>query len=262
LIGWQAPASFVPSLSRQHANRSLIEAELAGRPFERVQQATGLGDFVVAPKKDLMLSDIMNLGAAPFLSTLVLDNGSHVILFDGVKDVGRLRQLCDGRPGISFVDPARDVSDVLARYRVRAVYLLFVSALLMAPLLAWRYGIRGILPTLLPPTIAIALAPALLALVGIPFTFFSILGLILAFSIAVDYSVFFAEDHGFNPVTVTAVFLAMSTAVLSFGLLTISELEGMRTFGASMLVAVPLAAFISPWAVRAGILNKSGDEPL
>jgi predicted exporter len=118
----------------------------------------------------------------------------------------------------------------------------------MAPLVAWRYGVRGIIPVLGPPAAAILLTPALLALLGLPFTFFSAIGLVLALSMGVDYAVFCAEDGKAAPVTLLGITLAMSTAVLSFGLLAISEVEGMRTFGATILTAVPLAWILAPLA--------------
>ena len=244
---WMAPASFVPSLRRQSENRAL-RAEKLDLPDLVSKLGMPLPAVEDTPYQPITLDAAAGL---PFLPLMRLGPGRHIVLLQGITDLAALRGAADGLPGIRFVDPAGEISTVLTAYRERAVILLILSLLLMAPLVAWRYGLRGILPVLGPPAIAILLTPALLALIGLPFTFFSAIGLVLALSMGVDYAVFCAEDGRVQPVTIAGITLAMSTAVLSFGLLAISDVEGMRTFGAAILTAVPLAWLLAPLASAA-----------
>lgn len=253
LAGWMAPASFVPSLRRQAEDRALIAGKLIGPHLPELIAKLGMP----LPKTEeetyraVTLNALTGAGAVPFLPILRVAAGRHIVLLQGAADFAALRGAAEGLPGVRFVDPIGEISAVLAAYRQRAELLLVLSLLLMAPLVAWRYGARGILPLLGPPAAAILLTPALLALIGLPFTFFSAIGLVLALSMGVDYAVFCAEDGKLAPVTLVGVTLAMSTAVLSFGLLAISEVEGMRTFGAAVLIAVPLAWVLAPLASAA-----------
>jgi predicted exporter len=251
-VSFMSPAGFAPSQARQEENRALVQDRLYHPYLADLTAKLGtLPTIETVPETMLSLSAVRDSGAIALLPAMLVAPGRHLVLLQGAADLSALAHAGDGMPGVRFVDPTGDISAVLAVYRRRAVMLLAGSLLLMAPLVAWRYGPRGVLPVLGPPTLAIVLTPALLALVGLPFTFFTALGLVLALSIGVDYAVFFAEDGRLAPVTMLGVTLAMSTAVLSFGLLAISPVEGMRTFGAAMLVAVPLAWAMSPIAARA-----------
>ncbi len=251
LSGWIAPAGLVPSQARQASDRALVEERLI-RPYLPDLSAK-LGMPLTAPQAGppLTLQAVLDSRAIALLPAMLIAPGRHVVLLQDAKDLAATARAADGLAGVRFVDPTGEISAVLAAYRERAVLLMAASLLLMAPLVAWRYGARGTLFVLGPPALAILLTPALLALIGLPFTFFTALGLVLALSIGVDYAVFCAEDGRLAPVTMLGVTLAMSTAVLSFGLLAVSDIEGMRTFGAAMLVAVPLAWAMAPLAALA-----------
>jgi len=250
---WNAPARFIPSLERQFANRRLIDEQLIAPHFAALRKTLGMAAVAPLPEPSgtLTLPAVMAEGGFPILNVMVLQPGRHLVLLEGITDMAAVRHAADGIPGVRFVDPTLDISALLAAYRVRALWLLAVSVLLMAPLVAWRYGWRGIPLVLGPPALAVIMAPACLGLAGIPFTFFSAIGLVLSLSIGVDYAVFCAEDERLNPVTLTGITLAMSTAILSFGLLAASDIEGIQTFGAAMLVSVPLSYAMAPLAGRA-----------
>ena len=251
LSGWMSPAGFVPSQVRQTSDRALVEERLIRPHLPDLSAA--LGTALAAPEAGppLTLQAVRDSGAIALLPAMLIGPGRHLVLLREAKDLAVIAKAAAGLPGVRFVDPTGEISAVLAAYRQRAVLLMAASLLLMAPLVAWRYGARGVVFVLGPPALAILLTPALLALAGLPFTFFTALGLVLALSIGVDYAVFCAEDGRLAPVTMLGVTLAMSTAVLSFGLLAVSDIEGMRTFGAAMLVAVPLGWVMAPLAARA-----------
>ncbi len=252
LAGWQSPARFVPSVERQNSNRALVADKLVG-PHLAAYDA-GLGMTRAAPDPDagpLTLDDITATGALPLLPALMIEDGLHMVTLDGLKDVAQLRAAAHGLDGVRFVDPTGDLGDLLGAYRRRAVALLAISAVLMVPLLALRYGLRHAIRVMVPPVAAIAMAPPLLALLGQPFTFFSAMALVLALSIGTDYAVFCAEDRGRrDPVTLFSVGLALSTTLLSFGLLAFSQMAAMRSFGLTMLAAVALAFLLAPMAGR------------
>ena len=115
---------------------------------------------------------------------------------------------------------------------------------------AWRHGWPGAARVLAPALAAVAATPALLALAGLPFSFFAAMALVLLLSLATDYAVFCAEDRDGDPVTLVSVWLAMASTLLSFGLLALSAVPAVRAFGATMLVGVALAFALAPWAAK------------
>ena len=122
----------------------------------------------------------------------------------------------------------------------------------MAPLLIWRYGLRKGLWVMIPPLLAVILAPSFRALAGGAFTFFDAMALVLVLSIGVDYAVFCAEtSEERKPVTLLAVTMAACTALLSFGLLALSKVAAVHAFGATMTLGVLLSFLFAPmvrWA--------------
>ena len=129
--------------------------------------------------------------------------------------------------------------------------LLGISALLMAPLMMWRYGWRRGLRVLLPAALAVGATPALVALGGLPFTFFNAIALVLALSISIDYAIFCMEaDLARQSTTMLGIWLATLTTILSFGLLALSSVNAVHAFGLTLAVGVTLSFLLSPMAGR------------
>lgn len=247
-IGWQSVARYIPSAKRQAANAALVEDALNLPHLGAYRARLGMAEPPPGPMPEhpLTLADIRATGALPVLDVLVLNQRQHVVNLDDLRDVTALRDLTKGLDGIRLIDPAGDFSVLLGVYRYRALALLALSGVLMAPLLAWRYGWRGSLRLLVPAGGAIALTPPLVALAGVDFSFFAAMALVMVLSIGTDYGVFCAEDRERDPATLVSIFLAMVTTLLSFGLLAFSEMVAVRAFGATMLVGVFLAFMLAP----------------
>lgn len=254
LAGWRSPARFVPSLQRQQTDADLIRDRLAAPYLASFGATIGMAEPRLAiPSEDgLLLSDLIQTGALPMVATLISGEGSHIVALDNPRDLVRLAVAAEGLPGVRFVDPTADLTSLLGAYRSRALWLIVITAALMAPFLIWRYGLRGALFLMLPAAAALLLTPALLAVVGLPFTFFSAMGMVLLLSLGMDYGLFCAEAEGnHDPVTLLATWLTTLTTVLSFGLLAFSKVPAVQSFGAVLLVGVTLAAILAPLAGRA-----------
>ncbi len=260
LDGFQAPAQYVPSAARQRANRALLRAHLDGARLQRQAARLGIPAGLVPENaganddaaRVLTLAQALegNLG---FLAAMVLPPTDGVVLhlvpLEGVRRADLLAQAAAGLAGVRLVDPASDFSGLLGRYRARAVGLLLLSAALMLPLLAWRYGLRRSALVMLPPSLAVLLAPALRALGGGGFSFFDAMAQVLVLSIGVDYAVFFAETTAARRgVTLLAVALAALAALLSFGLLALSGVAAVHGFGLTMTLGIAAAFFLAPLA--------------
>jgi predicted exporter len=252
LAGWLAPALYVPSAERQRDNRALIQTVLEPLLPAHWQRLGLEGGPRSAEAPDTVLTLSAALAAdAPFAS-LVIAPGVHVVLLEGLAQPDAIAAIANAIPGITYVDPAAEFSALLGRYRVRAIGLLAVSALLMLPPLAWRYGRLGAIRVLMPPSLAVLLAATVRAIAGSGFSFFDAMALVLVLSIGVDYAIFCAESQGDRaPVTMLAVSLAAATALLSFGMLALSQVAAVHSFGSTMTIGILLAFAFAPMARRA-----------
>jgi predicted exporter len=254
IAGYQISAAFVPSLSRQSADRALIRSRLV-EPLQ-AQHVAQLG-LAAAPPDNKQTADLTVAGAAaaravPLLPDLVVAPGVHVVALQGLARPDLVRAAVSGQPGVRFVDPTADFSNLLAAYRSRSIILTVISVALVSGLLAWRYGMRGAFWTMLPPVTAALLVPAMISLGGEPFTFFHAMGLILVVAIGVDYTIFCAETpEGHHSVTMLAILMATLTTLLSFGLLGVSSALAVRAFGFTMLIGITAAYLLAPLAWRA-----------
>jgi predicted exporter len=252
LTGWQSTARFVPSFRRQADNAQLAQAALYAPFLAAYRAQLGMAEVEAAPLPDapLDLASIRRIGAVPILDSLILDETMHAVTLDGGAEPDALRKAAEGLDGVRLVDPAGDISLLLRAYRHRALILLAVSTALMVPVLVWRYGRNGAIRVLVPAVAAVIATPPLLALAGLGFSFFGAMALVLVLSIGTDYGVFCSEDKERDPVTLVSVGLAMTTTLLSFGLLALSDAAAVKAFGATMLVGVALAFLLAPFAGR------------
>jgi predicted exporter len=256
LAGYQALAQVIPSVARQRADRALVRDRLLGPFLAGYYDRLGIAERTLAPEEDrgfLTPGAIAAESPLSFLGNLILEDGPgatmHLVLLNGVTRLDEVRRLSEAVPGVRLVDPAGDITRLLGQYRRRAMLLLGLSTLFMMPIVAWRYGLRESARVLLPPAIAVLLTPLLMALVAIPFTFFSAMALILVLSIGFDYAVFCKETGPTQrAVTMLGVWLAMVTTLLSFGLLAVSRVFAVEAFGATLLIGTLLAFLVSPLA--------------
>jgi predicted exporter len=254
LDDFQAVSQFVPSVARQRENRSLVRENLIKPYLASYMSELGYAGRVDGAPTERFLTpkDLPLIGPLSLLSLLNATSGSHpahVVLLDGVKQPGRLRTLTEQVPGVRFVDLTSDWSNLFGTYRRYALLLLVVSAGLMYPIHAWRYGWRDGAMVMVPSLSAATLAPLIGATVGIEFTFFNAMALVLVLSIGVDYSIFSRETSGVRkPVTMLAIALAALSTILSFGLLALSRVFAVHAFGMTMLIGIVLAFLLAPIA--------------
>ncbi len=254
LVGYTSMSQFVPSVDRQKENRALVQTNLIGPHLIGYLQQIGYQNKIdyTAPGRFLMPGDLPRVGPLAMLSLLDIgaaDHPAHVVLLQGVHDPAAIKSLISKLPNVSLVSLVDDWSHLFRDYRRYAIAVPVLSAVLMCPLFCWRYGWRRGLRVLLPPLAAVALAPPIAALVGVTFTFFNAMALILVLSVGVDYSVFCCETSGARkPVTTLGIALAALCTILSFGMLALSSVFAVHAFGVTMLIGIFLAFLFAPAA--------------
>jgi predicted exporter len=257
-------SQFVPSISRQKENRTLIRNKLSKPYLARYLKQIGYQGKIESAFSNayLLADDLPKVGPLAMLSTLDISapgHPAHVVLLQNVHDPLAIKALIADVPGVRLVSLVDDWSRLFGQYRRYAIAVPALSALLMLPLLWWRYGWRRGLRVLLPPLTAILFTPPIAALAGITFTFFNAMALILVLSVGIDYSVFCCETSGARkPVTTLAIALAALCTMLSFGMLALSSVFAVHAFGVTMLIGIFFAFFFAPAAGSGAVRTKVG----
>lgn len=249
--------NFLPSVKRQTENRNFVRTELYDSLLKAHLENIQLGGKIKTPDWDAGYLTASHIDAMkslfPFISYFMLDNVEqetvNIVMLNNINDMKALEQAGEGIEGVSFINPVQNISDLLKKYRIRALYLLAFSTVLMMPLLFWRYGLKHGSVMIIPPILTVCFTPGICALFGVSFTFFNAMALVLVLSFAVDYVIFCSESKGnHRPVTLLAITMTGTTTALSFGLLALSSVAVVVSFGTTMLIGMLLSYAFCPMA--------------
>lgn len=160
--------------------------------------------------------------------------------------------------GVERVEPAQRYSDLLGQYRWLATWGLVGALIGTGVMLLIVYRQFSSLKILLPTAIALVVTPALMALAGFPFTFFSAMGLFLVAGAGVDYAIFQWENPGIEGGwSRVGIVLAAAMTCISVGLLGLSSVMPVQSFGLTVAIGVLISLLFSP-LVRGWMADQKG----
>ena len=222
----QAVSSFVPSPARQEA---ALEERLGRAPaLEQAMRSVGFReDAVAALDRDLRASAGRPLTVADWLGApfslpfrrlwvgATVHGAASVVFPSGPCAAARLAQAAAGLEGVALVDKAGRVSVLLGRYRRLADLALGLAVLLVWAMLARWYGPRAGTRVLAPTLGGMLGALGTAALLGLPWTLFGSIALVLVLGFGVDYAVFLREAGDRPAAALLGVLLAGFATLLS-----------------------------------------------
>ncbi|MGG1946619.1 MMPL family transporter [Trinickia sp. NRRL B-1857] len=280
LAGWQSVSQFVPSARRQEANLALLESGALRSP--EAMRAVLIGGGLREEAADRYVDAWTHRDAAPltlnaWLSAPWSQPYRHLWLGAvGQGDASRpseyaaivmplgatpaqlpaLAALAHVLPGVVFVDKAASVSRLFGAYRFDSALWLAAALALVSALLAARYRLRGGVRVVLPVVLAVAVALAAFGYAGVPLTLFNWLALMLVLGVGVNYAVFLREGclrEGADLGAVwTGVALSAATTLLSFGLLAMSSMPVLKSFGATLALGIAVSVLLAPIGMPQG----------
>ena len=261
LEGWLGLAGMVPSQARQARDHALL-ARLFDDPTRLRQTLADAGfrtgamaAYLAAwPGKPLQLGDWLKTPlSTPFRQLWMgctAQGCASLVLPQGSDDAALLAHAAAGLPGVQLVDKPASVSQLFGRYRGYASVWLLAAMLLIVPVFGWRYGWRRAPRVLAPPALGIALTLAALGYLGQPLTLFHWMALMLVLGVGANYAVFLHEGEPHTAdkpgAMYASVLLSALTALLSFGLLSLSSLPALRDFGLTLLLGIAFTALLVP----------------
>ena len=261
LESWLGLAGMVPSQARQTRDHALF-ARLLDDPAHLRQvladagfRAAAIDAYLAAwPGAPLQLDDWLKTPlSTPFRQLWMGCNAqgcASLVLPQGSADDALLAQAAAGLPGVQLVDKPASVSGLFGRYRGYASVWLLAAVLLIVPVFGWRYGWRRAPRVLAPPVLGIALTLAALGYLDQPLTLFHWMALMLVLGVGANYAVFLHEGEPHTAdkpgAMYASVLLSALTALLSFGLLSLSSLPALRDFGLTLLLGIAFTALLVP----------------
>jgi predicted exporter len=110
--------------------------------------------------------------------------------------------------------------------------------------------LRGGVAVTLPVLLAVGVTLAVFGYAGVPLNLFNWLALMLVLGVGANYAVFLREgcaraDADLGAVW-TGVLLSAATTLLSFGMLGMSAMPALRSFGATLALGIAVSVLLAP----------------
>ncbi|MDR8399808.1 MULTISPECIES: MMPL family transporter [Paraburkholderia] len=266
---YQSVAQFVPSAKQQNEDRALLaqhvfddraalratllqagfkdevaDAWLAAyaKPQAPLTVDTWLAAPWSQPYKHLWLGEVD--AATKAYAAVVIPQGVTL------RNEPALIALAEGLPGVVFVDKAASVSKLFGAYRVDSGWWLGGALALVLVLLMLRYRMRGGVAVALPVLLAVGVTLAVFGYAHVPLNLFNWLALMLVLGVGANYAVFLREgclraDADLGAVW-TGVLLSAATTLLSFGMLGMSAMPALKSFGATLALGIAVSVLLAP----------------
>ncbi|WP_322073564.1 MMPL family transporter [Burkholderia cepacia] len=289
LAGFETPARFLPSDAAQRARlASLPDADvLAARMRDAVaNQPIAVRPDLFAP----FIADVEAARHAPLLTRADLRGTSMALAVDALlterdgrwsamlplraPDAAHTAQPASsldatpiraavaraGVPDALFVDMKAEADRLYVSYvhediRLSLAGFAAIAVLLLIALRSPRRVVRALAPLVA----AVLVVTAGFALAGVPLTILHLVGMLLIVAVGSNYALFFCKRDDAQPVTphtLVSLLIANLATVAGFGLLALSRVPLLETFGLTVgpgaMLALAFAAILAPRAAAAG----------
>lgn len=239
--------TWVPSIAQQDENYRLQAKLYAERgaaawllddlkselPFTAIQM-----QYANAEKKRLT-PDIVNELIGEALPPFWIQSEKNIVNFVLIKkgaDTKALEDLVAPIQGVEYVNTLTRTQAALAEQRVSATDLLLLAYALVAILVLVRYKELNSLWLVAVPVCSSAMLIIVSSLLGFDLNLFHVMALFLVLGFGMDYTIFAREITHRQNITLQAILLSALTSLLSFGLLGLSSIPVVASFGVTLLI--------------------------
>ena len=249
-------SDFIPAIKQQQKHQQFYQKLYQSNAFESYVLNNGLDDTIIASQLlqvnkerqiDYQLFEnkaIENLLTQRWLGAVSGLYALAIPLTSGMK-ISQHQQ-------VVIVQQAADATKLFAKFRTKSLNIVIIAAFILLLLLAFfRYGLTKAMHIVMLPFFSGLSALLITQICGFHISLFSILALLLILGMGLDYVVFLCEAKNSQHV-MFALMLSSITTVLSFGLLSLSSVAVIKSFGFTVALGILTILFISPAIINSG----------
>lgn len=160
---------------------------------------------------------------------------SFILIKKGIT-ADHLSSQLDALEGIEYVNTLQRTEQALSTQRKSANTLLLLAYALVGILLFLKMRSIAAFGLILTPLCATSMVFVCASLFGFDLNLFHIMALFLVLGFGMDYSIFAYEMRAHSNVTLQAILLSAITSLISFGLLGLSSIPVVASFGTTLLI--------------------------
>lgn len=209
------------------------ELQMQDAAVEQIQQ-----DYQQAFRRYLTPTDISAvLGKAlPPMWFQSSDGYVGFVLIKKGVNADALRAALTGLDGVEYVNTLAKTRSALSQQRQSASALLLLAYVLVMGLLVTRFRQSSAALMVCVPLAASAMLVLLSLVFGYSLNLFHIMALFLVLGFGMDYTIFVRQMKAHQAQTLQAILLSAITSLLSFGLLSLSSIPVVASFGIALLI--------------------------
>lgn len=195
-------------------------------------------EYAQATAKSLMPTMLMSLFSGSLPPIWFNENDqfvSFVLIKKGIT-ADHLSDALIGVDGIEYVNTLQRTEQALRSQRQSAGTLLLLAYALVAILLFLKIRNTAAFGLVLTPLCATSMVFVCANLFGFDLNLFHVMAMFLVLGFGMDYSIFAYEMRAHSNVTLQAILLSAITSLLSFGLLGLSSIPVVASFGTTLLI--------------------------
>ena len=239
----------LPSQAQQNRDLTLLR-QRAPQVVTQLQQAgvsVSTPDLSPQTLDPLMwFNSVVSQGWRLLWLSLPDGRSATLIPVNGVQDSAAMGALAASTAGTGWIDRKTEFSSLFSQYRVYLTWLLGLAVAVIAAIYLWRFRLPHGLICLVPTVLSLAMGVAALGYSGHSLNLFSLLALILVLGIGINYTLFFTNPRGTPTTSMFAIFMAVVTTLLTFGMLVFSATQAISSFGIVLSFGILTAFLLSP----------------
>lgn len=252
-----ALSKFLPSIKKQQQNIALVKQKLLPL-LENQAKALGLNrqaflnirkDIVQSQNRLVSMEQLSHFSALSSLQKLIFKNDGYyfsVIILQNGLDAQTKTAIENANPEIKVFSVIPAINAALDKTACEAIWFnIGAYVLIFLVVFIFLYK-KQALVIIAIQIFCLLLNVGMHGLFCIPVNIFSILALILSLGISMDFFIFFSHNAEVKGVTFIAVFLSMLTTILSFGTLSLSSFNPVRSFALSLFIGIVCAFAFAP----------------
>jgi len=270
LTSFSAISQWLPSISKQKANKQLLSQAVQQGKMAKLQSMLSQGDWQIENTfKPLLAEQWLNspLGKMYQSQWLPHDNQFYsVVRLAGVQNTAALTEISQQlviAPSsfgqVNLIDKAGSISSQLAQFSQHLTWVILAAVIAALLVFISRYGLQVALLAVATPLFSLMLALLCSFYLQASLTIFNLVAGILILALGLDYSVFYAEHGLHKKVTLTTVTSALSS-VFVFAILVLSSMSAISSFGLTVFIGVLITFVLAPIVTLANGQSKVHKE--
>ena len=235
-------STVIPSVKRQMENNHMVQ-ELYKSQAKTIRKALELRKMPQFAQSDIVAPDDDSLGAlkGQIERFLVRTDGDIYAVSSVPADTVITNE------NAMVIAPAQQIQNQMERFSCETYNLLIICGLVLMVGLLFLYKLRAF-RYLMPPMFGVIVSVALLTVMGMPITFFHLLGLFIVIGLGIDYAIFHTKVQ--NNAELRPVFYSFLTSFIGFGMLAFTSFFLVAAMGLILAIGIAVSYLVSLYLFR------------